>query len=353
MTNPARTPVERLVDQLVTAIDPATNRDQVRAILRSAAGLATDNADRLDLKITNAALREMRDAFAVFAPYRHVPKVTIFGSARTEPDDPLYDQARRLAAELAELGWMVITGAGPGIMAAGIEGAGRENAFGVNIRLPFEQSAHELIAGDDKLVEMRYFFTRKLMLMKESQAFAALPGGFGTLDETFELLTLQQTGKAVPAPIVCLDTPGGTYWSAWRQFLEDEVAAARLISPGDLELFRVTDSVERAVDHLAGFYRNYHSSRFVGDELVIRLRAAPAPDELEALNGNFADLCDGEGIRMVPPFAEERGEPDTLDLPRVALRFDRHSFGRLHLLIEELNGLQSAPGAEGQGRAPA
>lgn len=353
MTNPARTPVERLVDQLVTAIDPATNRDQVRAILRSAAGLATDNADRLDLKITNAALREMRDAFAVFAPYRHVPKVTIFGSARTEPDDPLYDQARRLAAELADLGWMVITGAGPGIMAAGIEGAGRENAFGVNIRLPFEQSAHEVIAGDDKLVEMRYFFTRKLMLMKESQAFAALPGGFGTLDETFELLTLQQTGKAVPAPIVCVDTPGGTYWSAWRQFLEDEVASARLISPGDLELFRVTDSVERAVDHLAGFYRNYHSSRYVGDELVIRLRAMPEPDELEALNGNFADICDRDGIRVVPPFAEERGEPDTLDLPRLALRFDRHSFGRLHLLIEEVNGLESAPGAEGQGRAPA
>lgn len=353
MTDAPRTPVDRLVDELVNVIDPTTNRDQVRAILRSAAGLATDNADRLDLKITNAALREMRDAFAVFAPYRHVPKVTIFGSARTEPDDPLYDQARRLAAELADLGWMVITGAGPGIMAAGIEGAGRENAFGVNIRLPFEQSAHEVIAGDDKLVEMRYFFTRKLMLMKESQAFAALPGGFGTLDETFELLTLQQTGKAVPAPIVCVDTPGGTYWSAWRQFLEDEVASARLISPGDLELFRVTDSVERAVDHLAGFYRNYHSSRYVGDELVIRLRAMPEPDELEALNGNFADICDRDGIRVVPPFAEERGEPDTLDLPRLALRFDRHSFGRLHLLIEEVNGLESAPGAEGQGRAPA
>jgi hypothetical protein len=353
VTDAPRTPVDRLVDELVNVIDPTTNRDQVRAILRSAAGLATDNADRLDLKITNAALREMRDAFAVFAPYRHVPKVTIFGSARTEPDDPLYDQARRLAAELADLGWMVITGAGPGIMAAGIEGAGRENAFGVNIRLPFEQSAHEVIAGDDKLVEMRYFFTRKLMLMKESQAFAALPGGFGTLDETFELLTLQQTGKAVPAPIVCVDTPGGTYWSAWRQFLEDEVASARLISPGDLELFRVTDSVERAVDHLAGFYRNYHSSRYVGDELVIRLRAMPEPDELEALNGNFADICDRDGIRVVPPFAEERGEPDTLDLPRLALRFDRHSFGRLHLLIEEVNGLESAPGAEGQGRAPA
>src|ERR687895_882323 len=222
----------RLVE-LLDAVGAEKDRDQLFEILVSGVRLAADHADRLDLKIANAALKEMRAAYNVFAPYREVPKVTIFGSARTRPDDPLYSQTTELARALAERGWMVVTGAGRGLMTGGMEGAGRENAIGVLIRLPFESGANEVIAGDEKLIEMKYFFTRKLMLMKESEAFVALPGGFGTLDETFELLTLTQTGKSVPVPIVLLDTPGGTYWHGFERFLTDQVAANGMIAPPD------------------------------------------------------------------------------------------------------------------------
>ena len=190
-------------------------------------GLITDDPDTLDLKIASAAITEMRDAFAMFAPYKGVPKVSIFGSARTEPDDPLYDQTRRVAKQLADAGWMVVTGAGPGIMEAGMEGAGVERSIGVSIRLPFETGANSIIADDDKHVSMKYFFTRKLMLVKESAAFICLPGGFGTLDETFELLTLTQTGKGIPVPIVFLDTPGDPYWEQVHDFVSDHLVHTR------------------------------------------------------------------------------------------------------------------------------
>jgi uncharacterized protein (TIGR00730 family) len=305
--------------------------------------LATDSASRLDLKITSAALKEMRAAFAAFAPYRKVPKVTMFGSARTLPEDPLYAQARDLAAELAGRGWMVVTGAGPGIMSAGLEGAGRDNAFGVNIRLPFEQGANQFIAGDPKLIEMKYFFTRKLMLVKESAGFVALPGGFGTLDEVLELLTLVQTGKAEPVPIVLLEVPGGTYWKGWERFVTSEVASRGLISTDDLSLYRITDDVGAAAEEILGFYRNYVSRRFVGNRLVIRLRSAPTASELATLSDEFSDICTGGGISATGPLPAEVTDDDLLALPRVALRFDRMHHGRLRDLIDALNGLGSAP----------
>ena len=214
----------------------------------------------------------MAEAFRVFRPYRHIRKMTMFGSARTRPDDPVYILARNLAAHLAAADWMVVTGAGPGIMAAGLEGAGRDHAFGVNIRLPNEGDANPFIAQDPKLVEMRYFFTRKLMLIKESHAYAILPGGFGTQDESFELLTLLQTGKAEPAPVVMVETPGGTYWHGWSRFVEEEAIAAGWVSPGDSALYRVVNSVEEASEEILGFYRNYHSCRWVGDLLVLRVQ---------------------------------------------------------------------------------
>ena len=269
--------IDREIRELLDDVGAKTNRDQLFDILVTAVGLAGDGAERLDLKITNAALAEMRLAFQLFAPYRTTPKITMFGSARTLPEDPLYIQARDLAAELARSGWMVITGAGPGIMAAGLEGAGRAQSFGVNIRLPFEQGANPFIDGDKKLIEMRYFFTRKLMLMKESDGFVVLPGGFGTLDEGFELLTLQQTGKADPAPIVHLDVPGGTYWASWDRFVREEVTARGLISIEDHALYKITDDVKVAADEITGFYRNFHSIRYVENTLVIRLRAKPTP----------------------------------------------------------------------------
>jgi uncharacterized protein (TIGR00730 family) len=285
----------------------------------------------------------MRQAFRLFAPYRDIPKVTIFGSARTSPDDPLYEQTRALASTLANQGWMVVTGAGPGIMAAGVEGAGPESSIGVNIRLPFEQGVNAFLATDDKLVEMKYFFTRKLMLMKESAGFAVLPGGFGTLDEAFELLTLLQTGKAAPAPIVLLEVPGGSYWKAWERFLVEEVLGRGLISENDFKLFRVTDDVAAACDEIVGFYANYHSIRFVGDVLVIRLRHAPDDALLDKINTAFADITTTDRIERSEPLPAEVSTNDHLELPRVVLHFDRLNYGRLRELIDVLNGRAELP----------
>jgi uncharacterized protein (TIGR00730 family) len=331
------------IEAFLDGIGATHNRDLLARLLATVADLAHDDTDRLDLKITAAALTEMRDAFRIFAPYREVPKVTIFGSARTLPDAPLYLQTHHAAQALAERGWMVITGGGPGIMAAGLEGAGRDMSFGINIRLPFEQGANEFIAADPKLVEMKYFFTRKLMLMKESDGFIVLPGGFGTLDESFELLTLIQTGKAEPSPIVLLEVPGGTYWHHWEEFVRKEVASRGLINEDDLVLYRITDDVDAAVHEVTGFYRNYHSRRFVGDLLVIRLRAVPTDAELAALNEEFADIVVSGRIEHVDPLPPEVHGNDHLELARIAFRFDRIHHGRLRSLIDRLNSLPSAP----------
>jgi uncharacterized protein (TIGR00730 family) len=341
-----RTKDRQLDQRLVELLDAAgatTNRDQLFEILVTALRLASDDADRLDLKITNAALKELRYAFKVFAPYKDTPKVTMFGSARTLPDDPLYAQARSFAARIAGEGWMVVTGAGPGIMAAGLEGAGRAMSFGINIRLPFEQGANPYIAADPKLIEMKYFFTRKVALMKESAGFVVLPGGFGTLDELLELLTLLQTGKAQPAPIVCLEVPGGNYWHGWRAFLEQEVAPRGLISPEDDCLLYVTDDVPEAVAHIRGFYRNYHSMRYVGELLVIRLQAMPTEADLDELSTRFADICVEGGIEATDALPPEVSDGDVPELPRISLQFDRMQHGRLRMLIDALNALPSAP----------
>ena len=334
------------LDELVAGVLDATgaeaDRDQLFEIMATVVRLARDGADRLNLKITNAALKEMRHAFRVFAPFHDVPKVTIFGSARTSPADPLYAQARALASALAARGWMVVTGAGPGIMAAGAEGAGLEHTIGVNIRLPFEQEPNPYIA-DPRLVEMKYFFTRKLMLMKESAGFAVLPGGVGTLDEAFELLTLLQTGKAAPAPIVFLEVPGVTYWQEWNRFMRDVVAGLELISPEDHDLYRITDDVGTAVDEIVGFYRNYHSIRYVQGRLVVRLRAAPTAVELSALNAAFDDICAVGEIEASGPLPDEIADDDHVALPRLVFTFNRASHGRLRLFIDALNALRSAP----------
>ena len=332
--------LDQRIVELLDEIGVTADRDLIFEIFVTATRLARDDADTLDLKITNAALKEMRNAFRTFAPYRGQPKVTIFGSARTRPEDPLYAQARNVARVLAAEGWMTVTGAGPGIMAAGMEGAGREHSFGVSIRLPFEQAANPVIAHDGKLVSMKYFFTRKLMLIKESRAFVCLPGGFGTLDETFELLTLTQTGKGLPVPIVFLDIPGGTYWAHAKTFIQAELVGRALVSPDDLELFLVTDDVHEARDEICGFYSNYDSMRFVDDELVIRLRQAPTPDQLAALNHRFGDLAGPGGITVTGPLPEEVADSDQLDLARIKLRFDKHRHGMLRALIDALNELE-------------
>lgn len=326
-----------LIDDFLDALDVQQRRDLYEGILGTVVHLVDDHTEALDLKLAAAALAEMAEAFRVFRPYRHGMKVTFFGSARTLPDDPLYIQARELAARMAAQGWMVVTGAGPGIMAAGMEGAGRDASLGVNIRLPFEQGANPFIAQDPKLVEMRYFFTRKLMLIKESDAYAVLPGGFGTLDEAFELLTLLQTGKAQPAPLVLLDVPGGTYWKGWQRFVDEEVGSRGLISADDLVLFRITSDVDEAAAELLGYYRNYHSCRWVGDLLVVRMQQAPTKAQVAALNRDFSDIVAGGTIRPTKPLSPERAGKDHLELARLALRFNRVHYGRLRQMIDRIN----------------
>jgi uncharacterized protein (TIGR00730 family) len=334
---PAAGLLEAMVEEHLDRLGVQRNRDQFRSMLRSVARLAEGDRDRLDLKISSAALAEMVDAFTMFAPYRGTPKVTIFGSARTQPSDPAYAQARALAARMAGAGWMVVTGAGPGIMAASVEGAGKRHSIGVNIRLPFEQGSAPEIADDPKLVEMKYFFTRKLMLMKESKGFVALPGGFGTMDEVFELLTLAQTGKAQLAPIVLLDAPGSGYWQAFERFVSEELATRGLIDDVDRAFYRVTDDIEMAAADILGFYRVFHSCRFVGDRLVIRLRR-PVDDELvEQLNEEFADLCTQGRIERSGALAPERAGHDHVSLPRLVLFFDVRRFGRLRQMLDRLN----------------
>jgi len=323
---------------LVRAAGDVQHADLIFEIIVSALRLGRDDAGRLDLKIANAALKEMRYAFQVFAPYRDARKVSIFGSARTRAEDPHYVQARDLAAAMADQDWMVLTGAGPGIMTAGIEGAGADASFGINIRLPFEAVPSEYIADDPKLINFRYFFTRKLTFMKESHGFVLLPGGYGTLDEAFELLTLVQTGKADPTPIVLLGAPGETYWHSWLSFIDRELIPRGLISPEDRALVHVTEDVASAVDEVTSFYANYDSLRFVRGLLVLRVRELPGADDLRAINEVFGDIVVRGAIEPLDPTEDEIADDDRLDLPRVGLRFDRTHWARLRLLIDALNG---------------
>ena len=307
------------------------------SLVGEALGLITDDPDTLDLKIATAALTEMRAAYSVFAPFKDERKVSIFGSARTQPDDPLYAQARDLAEALADLGWMTVTGAGPGIMQAGMEGAGRDRSIGVSIRLPFETGANSIIAGDAKHVSMKYFFTRKLMLIKESQAFVCLPGGVGTLDETFELLTLIQTGKGLPVPVVLLDAPDDPYWEEVDDLIRTQLVRRGLVSESDLKLYTITDSCETACATIERFYSNYHSIRFVGDLLVIRMAVGPTDEQLSELSARYAHLCASGTISRVEPSRAERREDDHVDLARIGFDFTKHGYGDIIAMIGDIN----------------
>lgn len=337
-TEELRAGLERLLDEAGIR----DNRGLVGRILRTGILLGQDESRRLDLKIASAALHEIRAAFRLFRPYAETPKVTVFGSARTRQDDPLYEQARGVAAALAAEGWMVVTGAGPGIMQAAAEGAGAAMALGVSIRLPFEEKPNAVVADDERQVQMKYFFTRKLMLMKESLGFICLPGGFGTMDEMFELLTLQQTGKAEPTPIVLLDAAGGAFWAGLTRFIEEQMIPAGVISPDDFDRVLVTDSVDAAVDHVTGFWRNYQSLRWVDDVLVLRLRQAPTDAQLAELNERFAGAVADGLIERTDPLPAERADDDRLDLPRVRLRLHQRAVGSLYRLIDALNGFTPA-----------
>ena len=313
------------------------NADLVENLVEQSLKLLHDVEHRGDARIIETAVRELRYAFHLFEPYADRRKVTIFGSARTSPDKVEYQQAVEFARLCAEEGWMVITGAGPGIMQAGNEGAGSEMSFGANIRLPWEAGANPVIEHDKKLINFKYFFTRKLTFLRHSHAVALFPGGFGTQDEAFETLTLMQTGKAQLMPLALIDKPGGTYWKTWERHVREHLLRDGLISPEDLNLWKMTDDPAEAVKWVARFYRNFHSYRFVRSELVIRLQNAPSSSALEALNEDFGDIITGEPIRGAEPSPDEQEDNDCLDLPRIAMGFDRMNYARLRELIGVLN----------------
>jgi uncharacterized protein (TIGR00730 family) len=319
------------------ALEPDQIADLIALIRESADKLHADRTDRGDLKILSRTLRELRYAFKVFAAYRDRRKVTVFGSARTRPEAPAYKQAIALGKAMAERDWLVVTGAASGIMEAGHRGAGRTHSMGLNIMLPFEQSANEVIRDDPKLVNMKYFFTRKLMFVKECDAVVCLPGGFGTLDEALEVLTLLQTGKRDLVPVVFLDEPGGTFWSEWNQFAGKRLLADAMISPADLSLYKIVDSVDATVAEIIQFYHVFHSMRFVRKLLVFRLQRPLAEHTLAAINEQYRDiLADGEFVQR-GAFKEEADEYRLVELPRLAFHFNRRNFGRLRQLIDEIN----------------
>ena len=332
-----RNSVETAINDLVDRMGGPHDRYYVVSLIASALGLSRDAVPTLDMKIAASALKEMREAFRMLAPYRMHRKVTIFGSARTEKGDPLFDHTARLAKALADQDWMVVTGAGPGIMEAGMIGAGREKSIGVSIRLPFETAANEVIAGDTKFVSMRYFFTRKLMLVKESHAFVCMPGGFGTLDEMFELLTLTQTGKGLPVPIVLVDLPGDPFWESVEDFVYSQLLPRRLVSPDDVKLFTVCPTIEEAVAEINGFYATYHSIRYVGNRLVVRLQREISDNKLAILNTEYSGLLREGTFERTGPLEPELADNDHLDLPRITFAFKRNDYGRLRTLIDFLN----------------
>ena len=330
------------IHQLVSSFggDPDSFDGQmITELIQTSLRLIPDGHDTGQLKLLNRALKDMRYAYRVFNRYVGSRKIAIFGSARTPEDHPDYIAAREFSAAIAQHGWMSITGAGDGIMKAGHEGPQRTRSFGLSIRLPFETTANTVIEGDPKLINFRYFFTRKLMFMSHADAVAVFPGGFGTQDEMFEALTLVQTGKSNPVPLVLLEGADGRYWNFWDNYVRKNLLDGGMISPEDLELYSIAKTVEEAVEHVLRFYRVYHSSRYVADELVIRLTRPLTDEQVDILNQEFGDLVSAGRIRMCPAFAEET---DHLDLSRLAFKHTRRQQGRVRALIDRINGFAAA-----------
>ncbi len=309
----------------------------VQQLHETADKLLNDRANRGDVKMLSVAMRELRYCFKVFAQFRERRQVTVFGSARLPPSDPSYGQCVEFSKRMAEAGFMVITGGGNGIMEAGHVGAGRENSIGLNILLPFEQHPNPVIKDDPKLMHLRYFFTRKLLFVKECDAVALFPGGFGTLDEGFEVLTLVQTGKSHLFPIVMVDEPGSDFWHHFQRFTKDVLLKRRLISESDLHLFKVTNSTDEAVAEIVNFYRVYHSMRYVKGDLVLRLNRALSATTLTRIRAEFTDIIKSGTFEATSALPEETGEAKLADLPRLKFRFDRHKLGRLRQLVDVIN----------------
>lgn len=329
--------IDTLVARVVAGTEGlTTDADLIREIIVTSLKLIKDRTNRGDVKMMNTALKELRYSSLVFQPHNDRRKVAVYGSARTDPDDPNFSMAEEFGRRMVEdFDYMVITGAGPGIMEAANKGAGRDHSFGVNIRLPFESGANEYLAPG-KVINFKYFFTRKVQFVKEGDAFALFPGGFGTLDEAFELLTLIQTGKSDLHPIVMIEVEGTGYWEAWET-LCDALTAQGMISQTDANLYMVTTSIDEAIDEIVRFYRVYHSQRFVDGMLVLRLHTEVPDTLLHELSTEFADIIRSGRIESIPPTQAEVETEDHIDLPRIAFDFDLHGYGRLRALIDRLN----------------
>lgn len=327
--------LDQTILQLCESIPSVDNENALAEMMITAVKLARGGATPGDFKMLNRALKEMRHANEIFDKYNHRRKVAVFGSARTPSDDPEYITAKTFSQRMSdEHGYMTITGAGPGIMAAGNEGAGKKESFGLDISLPFEASANEFIDGDEKLIEFNYFFTRKLSFVKEAHAAVACPGGVGTMDEIFEAMTLIQTGKATVYPLVLLCAPGSDYWQKWEDFLKEDLLANGYISETDFNLWKVTDSIDEAMEEIITFYKNFHSYRYLGDTLIIRVNHAPCNETMDALNEEFSDILKSGKMEVSEPL---EGEREYLELPRIILKHKRRDFGRLRAFIDAIN----------------
>ena len=326
------------IDELIELVDGVEEQGLVREMILAALKAGQEKNDRAHMKLMNTTMKEMRFTGKIFAPYSATRKVTVFGSARTMPDEPIYDMARQFGKKLVESGYMVITGAGGGIMQAANEGAGPEHSFGVNIMLPFEQSPNPVLVGNPRLITYKYFFNRKVAFLKEADAIALFPGGFGTLDEAMETLTLLQNGKQAPLPLVLIEEPGGTYWKRWVRFLKEELLSEGYISDCDFDLFECVDSVDTAIKRINHFYSRYHSMRYVREKLVFRLQSSISPADIAKLNKDFEDILVYDGkIDLSDPLPEESDEPELKDLKRLVIDFNQKNFGRLKHLIAHIN----------------
>ncbi len=330
--------LDREIKALVAKVNGDKYGHYIEDIFTTGVKIIEDSIDPADVRMLTIALKELRYALRVFLPYEHIRKVAIFGSARLPETCKDYKLAKQFAQAIVREGWMVITGAASGIMSAGNEGAGRENSFGVNIQLPFEQEANHTIADDQKLIHFKYFFTRKLIFMRESDATILFPGGFGTHDEGFETLTLVQTGKAPMRPIVCMDAPGSKYWKSFKYFIQYQLGRGKLIDHDDMELIHFTHNVDDAARYITQFYHNYHSSRYIGDMCVIRVKRAISPKLMEKLNQNYREIIKKGKIAQTPTaFPEEAEETSAIGLHRIYFHFTKRRFSRLHALIRDLN----------------
>jgi uncharacterized protein (TIGR00730 family) len=331
-------PADEAIDQLIELVGDIHHPDIVREMILASLKAGQENNETADLKLMNSSLKEMRFTAKAFEPYHKVKKVSVFGSARTQSDESIYEMACHLGQKLSRAGYMVITGGGPGIMQAVNEGAGTEHSFGVSIRLPFEQKTNPILDGHPRNIMYKYFFTRKVAFLKQSDAIVLFPGGFGTLDEGMETLTLVQTGKRNPLPLIFVDEPGGTYWLKWLKFLEEELLAQRNISATDFSLFERVESVDDAVIKIDRFYHRYHSLRYVKEQLVLRLTSGIDPLMVNELKSRFSDiLIPGGDLYLSGPLPVEAEEPEIAHLPRLIVDFDRRDFGRLRDLIDAIN----------------